>query len=375
MANQRIVSVEGLRGIAAVIVILHHFTLLFYPAYYFGAELTHTSSGIDYFIGQTPIAFFLNGNSAVMIFLVITGFGTMLAASKSTFNSVNFLLTRYFKLLIMCIVACLPALLAIKLNILYSLDVFSITGFPQSEYNPGAFGQLISHKPLESLNAYVGILWPMKYFFYGSILSFIYSFCLNKIGYVLKNNIVLCIVLSSIAFLEEDMHYIAIVLGCFIGGLYLTKGKCFCAFSLFDYVLLFGSVLLCAYPSGIVDNNYFYSYFPTNKVIYYHILGASLLVYCALKNSVFSTILSSFPCQILGKYSMAIYLAQPIVLLSFAPKVFLLLPFDTEYGLSVLVTLTFNFIFTALIAILVQYIMKQCFKVINYSCNWIFKLS
>ena len=53
-------------------VVLNHLIVVFLPAVYWGSE----GSTVELFLGETPLNFFLNGDSGVGIFLAITGYGT-----------------------------------------------------------------------------------------------------------------------------------------------------------------------------------------------------------------------------------------------------------------------------------------------------------
>lgn len=74
--SKRIKSLEGVRGMAAIMVYFSHFAVMFYPAFYWSDKNISHCGGVDLLIGQTPFSFLLNGNSGVMIFLILTGIGT-----------------------------------------------------------------------------------------------------------------------------------------------------------------------------------------------------------------------------------------------------------------------------------------------------------
>lgn len=78
---KRVKALDGIRGIAAIMVFFSHFAVMFYPAFYWSnKEISHCND-IDFFIGQTPLSFLCNGNSGVMIFLMLTGFGSYMIGS------------------------------------------------------------------------------------------------------------------------------------------------------------------------------------------------------------------------------------------------------------------------------------------------------
>lgn len=96
----RVKAVDGLRGLAALMVVLNHLIVVFLPAVYWGSE----GSTVELFLGETPLNFFLNGDSGVGIFLAITGYGTYKVMQKNADRITKFVLLRYIKLLILTIV-------------------------------------------------------------------------------------------------------------------------------------------------------------------------------------------------------------------------------------------------------------------------------
>lgn len=50
---------EGIQGCAALIVLMSHLTVMYYPAAYWGEELSHSEQYLDIFIGQSPISILL----------------------------------------------------------------------------------------------------------------------------------------------------------------------------------------------------------------------------------------------------------------------------------------------------------------------------
>ena len=67
--------IDGMKGLGAWMVYLCHFVYAFYyGAYSLNPDHAHTESGLELAIGKTPFNFFYNGNAAVCMFLVFSGF-------------------------------------------------------------------------------------------------------------------------------------------------------------------------------------------------------------------------------------------------------------------------------------------------------------
>ena len=70
----KIVYLDGIRGVAALLVVFHHFLLAFYSAYYtFDANASHLH-GLEIKYGQSVLSVFSNGNYCVAVFFVLSGF-------------------------------------------------------------------------------------------------------------------------------------------------------------------------------------------------------------------------------------------------------------------------------------------------------------
>lgn len=67
---KRINSLEGLRGIATLMVLFSHLGVMFWPSFYWGGPEGVEShwAFAEYYFGQTPFGFALSGHSGVMIF-------------------------------------------------------------------------------------------------------------------------------------------------------------------------------------------------------------------------------------------------------------------------------------------------------------------
>lgn len=86
----RIRSLDGLRGLAAVIVLLHHWLLIARPA------LEGTLSWA--IISQSPVKLITAGNEAVLIFFVLSGLVVVLPVFRAGFSWMGFLSARVVRL-------------------------------------------------------------------------------------------------------------------------------------------------------------------------------------------------------------------------------------------------------------------------------------
>ena len=90
MTTERVQGLEGFRGIAAFIVFIHHFLIIFHPDYYFGEH--------------TTINKFINADLAVTWFFIHSGFVLSLKPLHNPLEAKNILWSqtkrRYLRLMI-----------------------------------------------------------------------------------------------------------------------------------------------------------------------------------------------------------------------------------------------------------------------------------
>src|ERR1035437_10886835 len=82
----KISYLEGIRGLAALLVFFHHFSLAFYPAFFTHDPGASHLNGLEVQYGTSVFSVFSNGNFCVCIFFVLSGF----VLSRKYFQSNTF---------------------------------------------------------------------------------------------------------------------------------------------------------------------------------------------------------------------------------------------------------------------------------------------
>lgn len=73
--TKKLTYIDGLKGTGALIVYLCHFAYAFYFALYsLNPANSHTAGNVEVAIGKTPLNILYNGNFAVQLFFVASGF-------------------------------------------------------------------------------------------------------------------------------------------------------------------------------------------------------------------------------------------------------------------------------------------------------------
>jgi peptidoglycan/LPS O-acetylase OafA/YrhL len=99
----RIHAFDGLRGVAAFIVVVFHYILLLYP------HLSPSTSATPVALADTPLHILWNGPFAVAIFFVLSGFVMAAAAERRRASLLSNSVARYFRLAIPATASCILA--------------------------------------------------------------------------------------------------------------------------------------------------------------------------------------------------------------------------------------------------------------------------
>lgn len=195
--SHKLPALEGLRGIAALIVVIHHLRLTFFCNS--SAEISlHLS-----FMPHVPARLFratieglYNGTFAVWLFWVMSGFVLSLqfflrSSQKSSTAAHDYLeeafLRRYLRLLLPVLVSVLFAYLLLRFNLMFNQSMAEILGKPESvawiknwytfpasvldAFKSAVWQCFFSYDQSQSYN---NVLWTMEPELYGSI--FLFSF-------------------------------------------------------------------------------------------------------------------------------------------------------------------------------------------------------
>lgn len=310
---KKIKSLEGLRGIAAFVVVLYHFLGQYYPSLVNGTpNQIMTYSGVELKIATTPFNVLYNGDYAVYIFFVLSGFvlsykfyqtGDPKAITSSAFK-------RYFRLVIPVIFSVMCFYVLYTLQLPYGpKNKIADFGLFDAIYE-GLFGVFFR----EGSSSYNPVLWTMYFEFFGSFLVF--GLCLI----VVKNRNRFWIYLLFI-FILWNSNFLAFLIGMMICD-YKSSGL-----NIHNKFLKLGLLLVAlflgSYPhaigrlEGAVTINetmYSFLYFGDSSGRFYHTIGAGLLLLVLINSKTLDKFLSIKPFQFLGFISFSMYVIHFAVL-------------------------------------------------------------
>jgi peptidoglycan/LPS O-acetylase OafA/YrhL len=322
---------NGLRGIASLIVVIHHFITAFLPAIYLGKpELAHHP--YELFFYMTPLSVLFNGNFMVCIFFVLSGYilSYKYFLTNTKPNIVTASLKRYIRLGLPVFATIVLAYTLMKLQLLFHHEITYIT---KSEWltrlwqftpniahmlKSGLYGALVNGD-----SAYYTNLWTMEIEFKGSLLTYLFLvlFIGKKYRYIMYIPLI-------IAFINT--YYLAIILGVLLAdstlryreelqkshipkiGLLLLSG----------IGLFFGSYPITAAETKIRPFLDIQGISSIQDIQFLHTLGALIILIVVVCSKTVQRFLSKRVPLFLGSISYALYLTHLLIIGSFSSYIF-----------------------------------------------------
>lgn len=330
---KRLTHLDGLRGLAALSVVLAHFLAAFDPQLQFGSDFGQQSNWQTIF-SASPGFLLINGSFSVYIFMVLSGFVISGASDRSPTPILNFLFARFSRLHIPAACAVVFAMILFESNALSLHLVHPLIDhwWIKLYYNPTAlifgkqFPDFIGRHILTGASDYVPPLWTMQAEFFASCACFLFFSCLKqKCHRFAALPVVMLFVILIIpsdratlylAFifgvalwdfkpainLSNWIVALALLVGCLLGGMsqFLKPENSF-------YPLLFG---------GLAE------YLRTN-ILFVWAVAAAMIVLSALLSRRFQSLLRTQICQFLGRISFSMYLIHFPILGSLGSTLYL----------------------------------------------------
>lgn len=370
----KILWINGLKGLACLAVFFHHFVLSFYPASYYGPEYeSKTVTGIDTLMSYSPFGVVLNGNFAVCLFIMISAFlyaGKIMRSDiyGGRVNLLEISVKRYLRLMLSIAPVCIINYVLIA--VLYPM------GLSYGLYNTLSVSELIQHILFYQWITYdslmIGPLWCMYIIFLGTFIAIFLSMLSGKEKWYMP--FVYVLIAGGLYFVNS--YYPAVVLGVVLADLFyyeripqwLSYFKSFKADFIFKewfrytigaLIILVG-ILLGGYPSYVQPETGIYkvmSHILANSAVL-HCIGAAVLI-AGIMILPKVRFLSSKILSFVGSISFGIYLWHSVVINLLSYNLTNLFSLKTgNYNLGTLITFAITFALIIGLAIVYRYYEK-----------------
>jgi peptidoglycan/LPS O-acetylase OafA/YrhL len=342
IGTNRISHLDGLRGLAALIVVAAHFFGAFKPAMLFGSNFSQDWNWQTAF-ASSPAFLLINGSFAVYIFMVLSGFVISGASERSTTPLSYLIGARFFRLHI-------PAAFAVGFGIiLFESNALSLHRvhplfdhwWIKLYYNPvtllfaNQYGDFFGRYFFTGSSDFIPPLWTMQAELFASCTCFIFFRCLKNRPYRLA----VIPVLASLVLItippDRATLYLAFAFGAALWDLKPNQPIPYWV----SAILLAVGCLFGGMSQFLKPENSFYpllmggcAEFLRSNILLVWTGAATLIVLAALLSSAFQSLLQSRICQFFGRISFSLYLIHFPILGSLAATLFLSFGQNSAFG-------------------------------------------
>ncbi len=337
MEQKRIKWIDGLRGIASICIVLHHFIIGYYPAAYEGATaMRHLPGSIEADFSQSPLSFFVVGDFWVSVFCMVSGFviASQVFAMKDGKQFSKSVMKRYPRLMIPVFALSAIVYVMLHLGLFYNVQAANITGsswlgqFYQYETTLWDlfFSSMIDTWIVGMETMYSNAFWMMAELFAGSFMAYL----LAAMGKHANKRILYVYIGIALAYLSVNSRLTDFVLGVLLAYVALHYGEKICQRERIAWILgvvfVVIAVIFGAYPHTHEPTNAYQllNCLPSrlNPCYFYHMLGAMFLVMGIYLCRPVKWLMSTRPALFLGKISYAVYVIHIPILFSLTAWMF-----------------------------------------------------
>lgn len=335
--TNKIFYLDGIRGVAAFMVVIHHFLLAFYPSYYTLDKQASHINNLDVQFGMSLFSVLANGDFCVCIFFVLSGY--VLSRKYFLTNQLDVLISgaqrRFVRLYIPVATALLLAAMLMQLHLIYNTPVSLISHsewwFMEQWRIPHLWQRLCQCLVYKTMfygdNSFVTSMWTISIELYGSLFVFAFLALTHN-----TYNRIFMLIMCMLYFIH-DRYMIAFALGISLNYIEVYKdiiaGP---ARYIAPALLLIAGLILGSYPTNedIGRAIQFTVFRRLPQVIvsgfnytWYHTAGAYLLILAFVFSPRLQHFVSLRLFRFLGYISFSIYLLHPLVLGSVSSYAFL----------------------------------------------------
>lgn len=305
-ARRRLECLDGVRGVAALVVVVFHYLSAFVPA------LTSDQTSDPYWLADTPLAILFNGPFAVVVFFVLSGF----VISKSAVKRFHLPLTiasRYLRLTVPMLASVLIAWLLLISFPNDAATLGAVTGTPWlSKTFNGQIPSLFSAVEdgtfevyLHGMSRFNNVLWSMRPELIGSVGIYVTYAFIRRGAYRVG---ILAILFFVLLWKGRPYYYEAFIFGALMQEAWTANRLT----GLSAVLALVVGVILGSQGTDFAPR-YGLGFLPRpirpgveDGLIYP--IAAALIVYGCLKSALAARFFQVGPCLFLGRISFGLYL-------------------------------------------------------------------
>ncbi len=347
METKKLAYLDGLKGIGCVLVFMTHFVFAFYYGmYHYEPESCHLPGNLDIWIGKSPLNLLFNGNTAVRLFLVLSGYLLCRTyfLTKDKGRLLNSAKKRYLRLMPAVLVVNVAVFVLMCLGLYRNNEAALLAGSKEwfagfNMFAPSVWGMLkesLYGCYLFGSNDYNGVLWTMQILFVGAYIDYALAYVCGE-----KKWRWICYGILTVVLLRTD--YLSIFLGYVLCDFMHTdwKWKEVCIKSqILNGMLGVVGLYFMAYPSaGFGYEGTIWGILPFVFVNYYHILGVLCFVFAVLNLQGLQKFFARKGFLYLGRISYSLYLIHFPVIATLGAWFFLTFEGKIGYNLTCLLNL------------------------------------
>lgn len=321
--GKKILSLESLRGLAALAVVLDHYFRTFFPYIYVSNRPSHSS--FEWYFINTPLFLAINGIFSVMVFFVLSGFVLSYGYFKrpEKFDFVTAIVKRYFRLTPIVFVSIMLAFMLLKLHLFFNAQAGLMPdSWKSQDINlfaalwQGIAGVYITSPDEASLNS---VLWTIYFEMVGSVLIFA---ILAMVGRDTRR----WYVYGFLTIILLGTNFIGFIAGIILADLYHNKSKLYEAIAnlpvFYKAAALVIGVYLASFPPlrTVADLSLLYrpllfipNNYDLNKSIV-HLTAAVIILTLVLTSKRLKRVFEWRPFVFLGTISYSMYATHLLVL-------------------------------------------------------------
>lgn len=366
MKSERLEFIDGIKALAAILVILSHITVILHPGFFANGDTLISRIWLE-----TPLNALTNGNFAVQIFFVLTGF----LITKNVFEmrecKLAFLGRRYLKLMRVVVPAILLPYFLMKMNLMYHIEALKINdGFSFVE-NYNVFEPTIKNMLYEmfywvfvSGSRYNGPLWTIHCELFGSVLIVLLA------NYSSRSKGIWNYLFAAFLFCTEE-NMLAFILGAIVYEITYRESLRITLMikGLLERKYIQGILWVMAIYFACINHTCTGMWSPLSwiikmvdfdAIIMFRQLGVALMIFLILNNVKGKKLLSGKCLTEVGKLSPYIYSFHWPIILSVGCFTYVKLYQLFSYAFLSVIIYAVCIVSTIVIAMLYAYCMKKC---------------